>query len=89
MFAIAFPNIDPILIQIGPVAVRWYALAYIAGLFGGLFYMRRLVKSPPALMTPQHVDDFFLWALIGRLSKLWPILPPGPSGPRTNLPTKP
>ena len=54
MFAIAFPNIDPILIQIGPLAVRWYALAYIAGLFGGLYYMRHLVKAPPALMKPQQ-----------------------------------
>ena len=65
MFAIAFPNIDPILIQLGPLAIRWYALAYIAGLFGGMTYMRHLVKAPPALMTPAQVDDFFLWAMGG------------------------
>ena len=63
--ALAFPNIDPVLIEIGPFAIRWYALGYIAGLFGGVYFMRRLVMHPPALMTPQQVDDFLLWAMGG------------------------
>jgi phosphatidylglycerol:prolipoprotein diacylglycerol transferase len=63
--ALTFPSIDPILIEIGPLAIRWYALAYIAGVFGGVWYVRRLVIRPPALMTPAHVDDFLIWALLG------------------------
>lgn len=63
--ALTFPTIDPVLIEIGPFAIRWYALAYIAGLFGGTWYMRRLVKKSPALMSPEHADDFLIWALIG------------------------
>ncbi len=63
--ALLFPQIDPVIFAIGPFAVRWYALAYIAGLFGGLWYMRQLVKRPPALMTPEQIDDFMLWALGG------------------------
>jgi len=63
--ALAFPNIDPVIIHLGPLAIRWYALAYIVGLFAGIWYMRRLVKSPPALMTGVQVDDFLLWALAG------------------------
>jgi phosphatidylglycerol:prolipoprotein diacylglycerol transferase len=45
LFAIPFPAIDPIAISLGPVAIRWYALAYIVGLLIGwrfgyvLFYM--------------------------------------------------
>jgi phosphatidylglycerol:prolipoprotein diacylglycerol transferase len=65
MLALAFPNIDPVLIHLGPLAIRWYALAYIAGLFGGIYYMRWLVKSPPSLATPQQVDDLLLWLLGG------------------------
>ncbi len=65
MFAIAFPQIDPVIVSFGPLAIRWYALAYIAGLFGGVWVMRRYVQKPPALMTPQQVDDFFLWAMLG------------------------
>lgn len=65
MFAIAFPAIDPVLIQIGPIAIRWYALAYIVGLFAGAAYMRWQVSKPPALMTKAQVDDLFLWVLGG------------------------
>ena len=65
MLALVFPEIDPVIVQIGPLAIRWYALAYIAGLFVGLWYMRWMVKRPPALMTPSQVDDFLLWALGG------------------------
>lgn len=63
--ALAFPTIDPILIEVGPFAIRWYALAYLAGLFGGVWYARRLVMKPPSLMTPTQIDDFLIWALVG------------------------
>jgi len=65
MFAIVFPAFDPVIFQIGPFTVRWYALAYIVGLFAGLWYARRLVTQPPALMTTAQVDDFLLWVLGG------------------------
>lgn len=57
--------------ELGPVVVRWYGLAYLAGLTLGWLYMRRLVadaglwrggKQP---MTREQVDDFLLWATIG------------------------
>jgi phosphatidylglycerol:prolipoprotein diacylglycerol transferase len=65
VFAIPFPNIDPIALEVGPVAVRWYGLAYVTAIFGGAWIMKRLVQRPPALMTPAQVDDFLLWALLG------------------------
>lgn len=69
--ALVFPVIDPVLIEIGPFAIRWYALAYIAGLVGGWWYVRRLVQRPQlwraagAPYTPEDVDDFLTWATIG------------------------
>ncbi len=63
--ALTFPAIDPIMIEIGPLAIRWYALAYVVGLFGGVWYAKHLVKKPPALMSPDQVDDFLLWVLLG------------------------
>lgn len=63
--ALTFPTIDPVLIEIGPFAIRWYALAYLAGLFGGVWYARRLVLRSPRLMTPAQIDDFLIWALVG------------------------
>jgi phosphatidylglycerol:prolipoprotein diacylglycerol transferase len=65
VFAIAFPSIDPVIFAVGPIAVRWYALAYLAGIFAGIAYAKRLVMKPPALMTPAQVDDFMVWVLLG------------------------
>jgi phosphatidylglycerol---prolipoprotein diacylglyceryl transferase len=63
--ALAFPNIDPVLIEIGPFALRWYALAYIAGLILGWRYVRHLAKAPPHVANSNDVDDFLMWATIG------------------------
>jgi phosphatidylglycerol:prolipoprotein diacylglycerol transferase len=41
LLALPFPAIDPVAVAIGPFAVRWYALAYIAGLIGGWLYVGR------------------------------------------------
>ena len=46
LFALPFPAIDPVLIEIGPFAIRWYALAYIVGIFLGWWYAKRLVRQP-------------------------------------------
>ena len=69
--ALPFPDIDPVLVQIGPFAVRWYALAYIAGLIFASWYMKRLVSNPvlwgkarPTMSVPQ-VDAFFIWSILG------------------------
>src|SRR5439155_563531 len=45
--------------------IRWYALAYIAGLVIGWRIMRRVCQQPPKLLTPVKVDDFLLWAALG------------------------
>jgi len=67
---ITFPVFDPIAISIGPFAIRWYALAYIAGIVLGWIYARSLLKNerlwdgPPPLSLAQ-LDDFILWVTIG------------------------
>ena len=63
--ALAFPSIDPVLIQIGPFAIRWYALAYIVGLVAGWRYVRRLVQRPGWQLTPLDVDDLLLYVTLG------------------------
>jgi len=70
LFVIPFPTIDPVLIEIGPFAVRWYSLAYIAGIIFAWVYMKRLVSNralwagePP--ITPQQIDDLLFWSTLG------------------------
>jgi len=67
---IAFPAIDPVAVAIGPFAIRWYALAYIAGIVFGWIYARVLIRSErlwggPAPITPVQLDDFILWVTLG------------------------
>ena len=67
---IDFPVFNPVAIAIGPVAIRWYALAYICGIILGWLYGRSLLKTeklwggPPPVSLLQ-LDDFILWVTIG------------------------
>lgn len=65
--AISFPALDPVAIQIGPFALRWYALAYIAGFLIGWRWCVFLAKRPPALIGPVHFDNFLTWAIVGTI----------------------
>jgi phosphatidylglycerol:prolipoprotein diacylglycerol transferase len=64
-FAIPFPAIDPTLIEIGPIVIRWYALAYIAGIVIGWRLARVLVQRTPQVATAEQVDDYVTWATLG------------------------
>ena len=65
LLAIPFPAIDPVAISLGPVAIRWYALAYIVGLLIGWRYCLALAARPPYMVGRQDVDDFLVWATLG------------------------
>ena len=65
MFALAFPTIDPTLIEIGPFAIRWYALAYIGGILLGWRYALVLARTSPYPFERRTLDDFLLWVTLG------------------------
>ncbi len=65
MLAIAFPLIDPVAIELGPLVIRWYSLAYVVGIVLGWRYMLRLAARPPGLVVRLDIDDFILWATLG------------------------
>ena len=65
ILSIAYPAIDPIALELGPIVIRWYSLAYIVGLLGAWRYCRWLAARPPERMTPDAFDDFLLWATGG------------------------
>ena len=66
-----FPHFDPVLVHIGPIAIRWYALAYVAGIaLGwrwcvGLIRDARLWRGAAPTATPAQIDDFMLWVTLG------------------------
>lgn len=70
VFAIPFPMIDPVAVQLGPLAIKWYGLAYVVGLLGGWWYARKLVASDwlwAGRARPQAVelDDMLLFVAFG------------------------
>ncbi len=67
---LAYPIIDPVLISIGPVPIRWYALAYIAGLVLGWLYARWIVDQDHFWgSTPrpdrESLEDLLVYVAIG------------------------
>ena len=67
-----FPDIDPIIFQIGPVALRWYALAYMVGLIGGWYYLLSLAPNTSIQHShhkeePSQRDDLLLWLTLGTI----------------------
>lgn len=67
---IAFPDFNPVAIAIGPIVIRWYALAYIGGIVLGWIYARSMLKTErlwggPAPISLLQLDDFIFWVTIG------------------------
>jgi phosphatidylglycerol---prolipoprotein diacylglyceryl transferase len=71
MFALPYPKIDPVAFAFGPVAIKWYGLAYLAGLVLGWLYIRRLVSTPAlwregrAPFPVEKTDDLLIYMAIG------------------------
>jgi phosphatidylglycerol:prolipoprotein diacylglycerol transferase len=64
--AISYPPLDPVALHLGPLVVRWYSLAYMAGFLGGWAYARDLVKRQTlGRISVQQVDDFIVWIVLG------------------------
>lgn len=65
--SIVFPAIDPVLVQVGPIAIRWYALSYVAGIMIGWWLLARLDNKKPKVFNQKAYDDFVIWAILGIL----------------------
>jgi phosphatidylglycerol---prolipoprotein diacylglyceryl transferase len=71
LLAIAFPNIDPVIVELGPLSLHWYGLGYVAGIMFAWWYGKRLVgnlrlwRDNVAPMAALDLDDFVLWAALG------------------------
>jgi phosphatidylglycerol:prolipoprotein diacylglycerol transferase len=58
-------GLNPIAFEWGFIVIRWYSLAYIVGIFGGYWLVKRMLRRPGAPMSEQHVDDLLFWAMLG------------------------
>lgn len=68
---ISFPEIDPVLLSLGPLSIRWYGLAYVTGILLGWQYAKLIIRrdqlwpNGKASLSLLDMDDFLLWAAIG------------------------
>ncbi|HEV8408154.1 MAG TPA: prolipoprotein diacylglyceryl transferase [Sphingomicrobium sp.] len=64
---ISFPDLglSPVVFHIGAFDLRWYSLAYLAGIFIGFWYLLKLLKQPGAPMARRHADDLVFYAALG------------------------
>jgi phosphatidylglycerol:prolipoprotein diacylglycerol transferase len=69
--ALPFPDIDPVIVRLGPLAIHWYGLGYVVGILFAWWYGRRLLANPrlwrdgTAPLKPDDLDDFIVWAAAG------------------------
>lgn len=63
--AIRFPEFDPIAIRLGPLAVHWYALAYLGGIIFGWLYAARIAARHYPQITKAVLDDAIFWITMG------------------------
>lgn len=62
---IPFPDIDPVLFQLGFFQLRWYSLAYIFGIIGAWFLARRMSTVKQSVFTVLKIDDYLVWGTVG------------------------
>src|SRR6059058_6177926 len=64
---IAFPDLglSPVALHIWRFDLRWYSLAYLAGIFVGYWYLLKLLKQPGAPLARRHADDLVFYAALG------------------------
>ena len=69
--ALPFPEIDPVLLRLGPLAIHWYGIGYVVGILFAWWYAKRLLSNPRLWadgvppMKPEDLDDFVVRAAAG------------------------
>ena len=59
------PSIDPVILSIGLIEIRWYSLAYIFAFIFGSILLKKLNRASYKLLSDKEIDNFFVWGIIG------------------------
>ncbi len=60
-----YPDFDPVALQLGPLAVRWYGLMYLVGFLAAWWLGRRRAGRAGAVVGPREVDDLLFYGALG------------------------
>lgn len=64
---IQYPNIDPEIIRIGPLAIRWYGVMYLLGFAASFFLVRAQLREKRLALPHDYVESLFTWLIVGLL----------------------
>jgi phosphatidylglycerol:prolipoprotein diacylglycerol transferase len=62
---LSYPEIDPVIFTIGPLAIRWYGLMYVIGFVAGWVLARRRSRTSWSIVKPEQVDDLIFYCMLG------------------------
>ena len=62
---LTYPEISPIMLQIGPIAIRWYSMAYLFGIVFGWLLIRHYVKKYALRLSSAQLEDFVFYLTLG------------------------
>jgi phosphatidylglycerol---prolipoprotein diacylglyceryl transferase len=66
--ALTFPEFDPVIFEIGPLAVRWYGMMYLLGFIAAWFVIRRLARSRDLPLAGDQLSDLLFYAVVGLIA---------------------
>jgi len=58
-------GLNPVALDLGFFELRWYSLAYLAGIFIGYWYLLKLIRQPGSPMARRHADDLVFYSALG------------------------
>jgi len=58
-------GLSPVALNLGFFELRWYSLAYLAGIFIGYWYLLKLIRQPGSPLARRHADDLVFYASLG------------------------
>jgi phosphatidylglycerol:prolipoprotein diacylglycerol transferase len=58
-------GLNPVALDLGFFQIKWYSLAYIAGIFAGWWYLTKLLQQPGAPMAKRHAEDLVFYVTLG------------------------
>ena len=59
------PQFNPVALQLGPLAIRWYALSYIVAFALFIWLGRRRIKQGNTVFTKEMLDDLLTYGVLG------------------------
>ena len=58
-------GLSPVALDLGFFTLKWYSLAYLAGILLGYWQLSKMIKAPGAPMAQRHAEDLFFYATLG------------------------